>query len=126
MKPDPCVYIVDDDPAMIQAFESLIDVIGYEKETYLSAEEFLLAYDPQRTGCLLLDVRLSGMSGLDLQLELAKRGSRLPIIFMTGHADESIAAEAMKHGAVGFLEKPFRPQELFDSIKEAIAMAGQD
>ena len=122
MSRNACVYVVEDDDAMAQAVASLIGAIGHENEIYSSAEEFLKAYDPQFTGCLLLDVRLPGMGGLGLQRELWNIGSRLPVIFMTGHADENMADEAMRHGAVGFLEKPFHPQELFEHIEKALRL----
>jgi two-component system, LuxR family, response regulator FixJ len=120
METKACVYVVEDDPAMTQALESLIGVIGFEKAVFSSAEDFLRAYEPYFCGCLLLDVRLPGMGGLELQRQLHDIGANLPIIFMTGHGDKSIAVEAMEHGAAAFLEKPFRPKELLDNIKKVM------
>ena len=107
---------------MIGALASLIGIVGFEVETFASAEEFLQAYVATGPACLVLDVRLPGMSGLDLQKELVKRGSQLPIIFVTGHAEADTAEEVLKLGAVGFLEKPFPTQELLDNIQKAVAI----
>jgi FixJ family two-component response regulator len=123
MGPKPRAYLVDDDPAVVEALASLIGVLGFEVDSFASAEEFLEAYRPGGPECLILDVRLPGMSGLDLQRELGRRGSPLSIVFVTGHGDSSVAAEAMKLGAVGFLEKPFQTQALLDSIHRALAAA---
>lgn len=123
MKPKPCVYVVDDDPAMGQSLSLFIKAIGFEVRAYASAMEFLEAYEATGPACLVLDVRLPGMSGPELQQRLAESGIALPIIFITGHADADIEAEAMKHGAIGFLEKPFRPQDLIENIQKAIAPA---
>jgi len=122
MKPKPRAYVVDDDPAVVEALASLIGVMGFDVDSYGSAEEFLDTYSPNKSECLILDVRLPGMSGLELQRELSRRGSRLPIVFITGHAERNAAAEAMKFGAVEFLEKPFETQALLDSVEKAIAI----
>jgi len=125
MKPKPRAYVVDDDPAVIEAIASLMSVVGFEVNLFRSAEEFLEEYEPDGPQCLILDVRLPGMSGLELQRELDRRGSRLPIVFVTGHAESRAAAEAMKLGAVGFLTKPFQTQELLDSIQKAVAVCDE-
>jgi len=126
MKPKPRAYVIDDDPAVIGALASLISVIGFDVETFTSAEAFLEAYEAGGPACLVLDLRLPGMNGLELQKELVKRGSRLPIIFITGHGEAATAAEARKLGAVGFLEKPFQTQELFDNIQKAVAIDNEN
>lgn len=122
MKRKPRAYVVDDDPAVVGALASLISVIGFDVETFTSAEEFLQTFEAGGPACLILDVRLPGMSGLELQKALIRRGSRLPIIFITGHGEADAAVEASKLGAVGFLEKPFQTQELFDNIQKAVAV----
>ena len=100
----------------------LVKAIGLNVEAYGSAEEFLEAYPASGPGCLVLDVRVPGMSGMELQRQLAAAGSTLPIIFITGHADVRMAVEAMERGAFGFLEKPFRPQELCEKIQNAVRL----
>jgi two-component system, LuxR family, response regulator FixJ len=117
----PTVFVVDDDPAVRKSLEVLIRSVGLKAETYESAQVFLDAYDSDRTGCLVLDVRMPGMSGLELQKTLRERGNGLPVIIITGHGDVPIAVRAMKAGAVEFLEKPFSKQLLLEHIHEAIA-----
>jgi FixJ family two-component response regulator len=95
--------------------------VGLSAALYASAQEFLAAYDAHQPGCLLLDIRMPGMSGMDLQQELNLRGAVIPVIFMSGHADIPMAVEAMQHGAFDFLQKPFRDQDLLDRIQRAIA-----
>ena len=95
MKPKPCVHVVDDDPAMAQSLALLIEVIGFDVHTYASAPEFLQAYEPTSPECLVLDIRLPGMSGLELQQRLAESGRTLPTIFMTGQIDAGIEAKAI-------------------------------
>ncbi len=119
---EPVVYVVDDDPAMIRLLAELVKAIGLNVEAHQSAEDFLDSYQASRVGCLLLDVRVPGMSGMELQRQLAAAGSILPIIFITGHADVRMAVEAMERGAFGFLEKPFRPQELCEKIQGAVKL----
>lgn len=114
------VFVVDDDPGVRDSLQLLLKSIGVGTEVYPSAHDFLEAYDPERPGCLVLDVRMPGMSGLELQKELASRSSTLPIIFITAHADVPMAVEAIKAGAVDFVRKPFRDQELIDKIQHAI------
>ena len=120
MKLEATVYIVDDDPAVIRLVTELSCAIGLGAQSWCSAEAFLAAYTPAGPGCLVLDVRMPGMSGLQLQKELGQRGATLPIILITGHADVRMAVEAMKSGAFEFLEKPFRTQDLCDKIQDAV------
>ena len=116
----PVVYVVDDDPAIIRLLVELVEAMGLNVQAYRSAEEFLEAYKASGPACLVLDVRVPGMSGMELQKQLAAAGSTLPIIFITAHADVRMAVEAMERGAFGFLEKPFRPQELCEKIQNAV------
>jgi FixJ family two-component response regulator len=116
----PVVFVVDDDPSIRDALTSLIRSVGLGVETFGSAREFLSRQPPDAPGCLVLDVRLPGLSGLDLQRELAAAQITMPIIFITGHGDIPMTVQAMKAGAVEFLTKPFRDQELLDAIAQAI------
>jgi FixJ family two-component response regulator len=115
------VYIVDDDDAVRGSLRLLIRSVGLPAQVHASAQEFLSAYDPQDPGCLLLDVRMPGMSGLDLQQELNRRGATIPVVFITGHGDVPMAVEAMQQGAFDFLQKPFRDQDLLDRVQRALA-----
>ena len=117
----PCVYIVDDDEAVRSSLRFLIRSMGLLAQVSDSAVEFLKSYDPRQPGCLLLDVRMPGMSGLDLQQELNRRGATIPVIFITGHGDVPMAVAAMQHGAFDFLQKPFRDQDLLDRVQRAMA-----
>jgi FixJ family two-component response regulator len=119
--PDPIVFVVDDDPAICEAIRRLIGSVGLRVETYGATREFLAAQRPDVPACLVLDVRLPDVSGLEFQRELADAHIQIPIIFITGHADIPMTVRAMKAGAVEFLTKPFRGQELLDAIQEAIA-----
>ncbi len=116
----PIVFVVDDDPAVRDSLRWLIESVGLSVETYESALAFLEAYYPGRTGCLVLDVRMPGMSGLELQNALASEEIGLPVIVITGHGDVPMAVRAMKKGAVDFIQKPFNDQELLDRIHEAL------
>jgi two-component system response regulator FixJ len=120
---EPMVYVVDDDDAMRSSLKWLIESVGLRVETFGSADEFLSCYYPGRTGCLLLDVRMPGMSGLDLQEYLANRHIQLPVIIITGHGDVPMAVRAMKAGALDFIEKPFNDEALLDAIRRALALA---
>jgi two-component system, LuxR family, response regulator FixJ len=121
MKEQPAtVCIVDDDEAVRGSLKLLLKSLGLATRAYGSAPEFLAEFDPQRCGCLVLDIRMPGMSGLDLQQELNARGALVPIIFMTGHGDVPMAVEALQQGAMDFLQKPFRDQDLLDRIHKAI------
>ena len=117
----PTVFIVDDDAAIRFAMQALMDSVNLNHEIFASADEFLEKITEQRPGCLVLDIRMPGLGGLELQEELIKRGNTLPIIFITGHGDVPMAVEAMQKGAVDFIQKPFRDQELLDRIREALA-----
>ncbi|HEY7389314.1 MAG TPA: response regulator transcription factor [Bryobacteraceae bacterium] len=114
------VFVVDDDVSMREALRNLLRSVGLQVETFDTAQEFLARPRPEAPGCLVLDVRLPGLSGLELQKELAKADIEIPIIFITGHADIPMSVRAMKNGAVEFLEKPFRDQDLLDAVQEAI------
>jgi len=118
---DPIVYIVDDDPGVRNAMDNLIRSVGLKARTFVSADEFLRAKLPSAPGCLILDVRMPGRSGLDLQNELLKVDNPIPIIFISGHGDVPMAVRVMKAGALEFLIKPFRDQELLDAIQQGIA-----
>jgi two-component system, LuxR family, response regulator FixJ len=120
MKAEPTVFIIDDDPAVIKLVTELAGAIGLTAQSWPSGETFLTDYRPTGPGCLVLDVRMPGISGLQLQKELARQGATLPVILITGYADVRMAVEVMKSGAFDFLEKPFRTQELCDKIQEAV------
>ena len=117
----PTVFLIDDDQAVRDAVGLLLQASGLAVETFASATDFLDAGVVQRPGCLVLDVRMPGLSGLDLQKELWAKGHRTPIIFMTGHGDVPMAIRAMKAGAFDFIEKPFQGQTLLARIREALA-----
>jgi FixJ family two-component response regulator len=119
-EPAPVVFVVDDDVSIRDALASLIRSVGLCAEIFASAQEFLSHPPQEAPGCLVLDVRLPGLSGLDLQRELATAQITLPIIFITGHGDIPMTVQAMKAGAVEFLTKPFRDQDLLDAIRHAI------
>jgi len=114
------VYIVDDDPAIRFAMQALMESVDLQHEIFASADEFLQDEARRRAGCLVLDIRMPGLGGLELQEELIARGSTLPIIFITGHGDVPMAVEAMQKGAVDFILKPFRDQELLDRVRDAL------
>ena len=114
------MFIIDDDPLYRGSTERLVRSVGLRVQSFESAREFLSSRRPNVASCLVLDVRMPGLSGLDLQLELAKVGVQMPIIFVTGHGDIPMSVQAMKAGAVEFLAKPFRDQALLDAINQAI------
>ena len=116
----PIVYIVDDDDGMRRALTVLMTTVGYQSAAYSRAAEFLAKHEPDNPGCLILDVRMPEMSGLEVQQQLNKSGSMLPVILMTGHGDIPMAVQAMKDGAFDFLQKPFRDQDLIDRINAAL------
>jgi two-component system response regulator FixJ len=116
----PIVFIVDDDEAVRNSLRLLVKSVGLTATALASAQEFLAGYDPLQPGCLVLDVRMPGMSGLELQQRLNMRGAVIPVIFITGHGDVPMAVEAMQHGAFDFLQKPFRDQDLMDRIQRAL------
>lgn len=115
------VFVVDDDASMRNAIGRLLGAVGLAVQTFSSGQEFLNSELADAAGCLVLDVRLPGLSGLDLQKEMAERGIHHPIIFITGHGDIPMSVQAMKAGAVEFLTKPFRDQELLDAITQSLA-----
>jgi FixJ family two-component response regulator len=117
---EPIVFAVDDDASMREALSRLFRSVGMQAQIFASAQEFLRFKRPDAPACLVLDVRLPGLSGLDLQRELAAANRGIPIIFITGHGDIPMSVEAMKAGAVEFLTKPFRDQALLDAIRQAI------
>ncbi len=114
------VYVVDDDQAIRHAMELLMRSVGLDYEIFHSADQFLECYTEEFAGCLVLDIRMPGLGGLELQQKLIELDSALPIIFITGHGDVPMAVEAMQKGAVDFIQKPFRDQELLDRIGEAL------
>jgi FixJ family two-component response regulator len=120
MEPPAIVYIVDDDSAVREALDSLVRSIGLGARTFASAQAFLSGERPNVPGCLVLDVRLPGLSGLELQRALAQAGILIPIVFLTAHADIPMTVRAMKAGAVEFLTKPVHDQDLLDAIQQAI------
>ena len=117
---DAVVIIIEDDASMREAIMTLIETVGLNGHMYASGQEFLQHAPPDGPSCLVLDVRLPGLSGLNLQRELAVRGMDIPIIFITGHGDIPMSVQAMKAGAVEFLTKPFRDQDLLDAIAQAL------
>ncbi len=118
---EPTVFIVDDDQAVARSLRWLIETVRLKVETFSSAQAFLDGYDAAKPGCMVLDVRMPGMSGLDLQERLAAQQFRVPIIFITGHGDVQMAVRAVQAGAFDFIEKPFNDQDLLDRIQKAIA-----
>jgi FixJ family two-component response regulator len=119
-EPSPTVFVVDDDAAVRDAVCLLLKSVSLRAEAFPSAAGFLDAYDAERPGCLILDIRMEGMSGLELHRELIARHSILPVIFVTGHGDIAMAVQAMQDGAFDFVEKPFRDQDLLDRVRKAL------
>jgi FixJ family two-component response regulator len=117
---EPIVFVVDDEPSVLRSTERLLRVAGFTVKIFASARDFLDYERPERPGCLVLDVRLPGLSGLDLQQELSRSGRHIPIIFFTGHGDIPMSVRAMKAGAVEFLTKPVKQRILLDAIRTAI------
>ena len=117
---DAIVYVVDDDEAVRDSLSMLLKSVGFDTRVYETAMDFLNDHNPAQHGCLVADIRMPGMSGLDLQAALNKKGASLPIIFITGHGDVPMAVDAMKAGALDFIQKPFRDQELLDRINQAL------
>jgi two-component system, LuxR family, response regulator FixJ len=116
----PIVFVVDDDDAVRSSLRLLFKSMGLATVCFASAQEFLDAHDAAQPGCLVLDVRMPGMSGMELQQQLSLRGAMIPVIFITGHGDIPMAVEAMQHGAFDFLQKPFRDQDLLDRVQRAL------
>ena len=119
-EPQPAIVVIDDDPSMRKALENLFKSVGFEVELFSSPQEFLQSQRPDRPGCIVLDVRFPGRSGLDMQRDLASAEAQLPIIFITGYGDIAMSVRAMKAGAVEFLTKPFREQDLLDAVGAAL------
>lgn len=115
------VHVVDDDISVCGVLEELFDTVGLETQTYGSAGEFLASGAEDRLGCIVIDIRLPDMNGLDLQTQLVRMGVRLPVVMITGYGDISMSVRAMKHGAVDFLTKPFHDQDMLDAVMAAIA-----
>ncbi|MBL8482377.1 MAG: response regulator transcription factor [Rhodocyclaceae bacterium] len=126
MQPEGTVHIVDDEADVREALALLVRSVGLVAASYASAYDFLQRYRPGGASCAVLDVRMPGMSGLDLQEKLKRDGIELPIIFMTGHGDVPMAVRAMRAGALDFIEKPFNDQEMLDRIQAAIARDARD
>ena len=120
------VFVVDDDAAVRDSIAELVESVGLQAECYAAAAEFLDNLEPERPGCLVLDVRMAEMSGLELQQRLNTLGISMPVIMLTGHGDVTMAVEAMKAGAVDFLQKPYREQALLDSINTALMKDATD
>ncbi len=120
MQPEPTVYVVDDDPAVRQSFKWLVGSIGLRVQTFDSAQSFMRDYDPAEAGCLVVDVRMPGMSGIELQEKLANEGIAIPIIVVTAYGDVPTAVRAMKRGAIDFIEKPYNDQAMLDRIQLCI------
>lgn len=119
------VFIVDDDEAYRDSLVELVSSVGLRNECFASALDFLAAFDAQRAGCLVLDVRMARMSGLELQARLKAMGAALPIVFISGHGDIEMAVKAIKDGAVDFVQKPYREQQLLDAINAALRRDGE-
>lgn len=119
---EPTVFIVDDDEAVCQSLSMLIETVDLNVQTYHSGQEFLDTYGTAQTGCLVLDVRMPGISGLELQSKLVAEGFNIPVIIITGHGDVPMAVQAIKAGALDFIEKPFRNQVLLDNVQKAIEL----
>lgn len=126
MLAEPTVFIVDDDPAARDSVAVLVGSNGVRAEAFASAEEFLTAYDPDRPGCVVIDIRMTGMNGLDLQAALNSRSNRLPVIMITAYADVPTTVRAMEQGAVTLLEKPCPANELWSRIQAALHRNTQD
>ncbi|MCL6233850.1 MULTISPECIES: response regulator transcription factor [Acinetobacter] len=124
--PEPIVYVIDDDQDICNSLTWLLDSVQLETKTFNSATEFLNFQRPQTPACLILDIRMRGMSGLQLQQQLNQQKIRMPIIFMTGHGDIPMSVNAMKAGAFDFLEKPFNPQHMLNQIQACLQLAEQD
>ncbi|MBM3555145.1 MAG: response regulator transcription factor [Alphaproteobacteria bacterium] len=125
MSLEKTVHVIDDDEAVRRFLRGLIRSVGLRVETYATAQEFLDAYKTGSPGCLLLDIRMPGMSGLELQAEIKRREIDMPVIILTGHGDVKVAVHAMKAGAIDFIEKPFNNELLLDAIQKAIADRGR-
>src|SRR5579863_995485 len=124
--PTPTIYVVDDDDGMRRALDTLLSTVGYKTAVFSRPSEFLSQFKPDSAGCLVLDIRMPDMSGLEVQQQLNLRGSMLPVIFITGHGDVPMAVQAMKEGAFEFIQKPFRDQDLIDRINHALKLDAEN
>ena len=124
MPGSPVVYVIDDDPAVCKTLREILRTVGLSVTPYTSAVEFLEGFDQDQPGCIVCDLRMPGIGGLELQRELADRKSDTPMIFITGHAEVSVAVEALKQGAFDFLEKPFSAHHLIEAVRQAIVEDG--
>lgn len=122
----PQVYLVEDDEAVRESLQLVLESVGRSVQTYASAAQFLEHWNPEMAGCVVLDIRMPGMNGMELQRKLNEINCMLPIIFVTGHGDVPMAVEAMQQGAVDFVQKPYREQELLDKIDNALALDAQN
>ncbi|MEW4454737.1 response regulator [Bremerella sp. JC817] len=122
MSTNPTVFVIDDDPAARESIGMLIRSLGLQVETFASAEQYLQSFDPNRPGCVITDMRMLGLSGLELQEQLVEMGERIPVILISAHANMQIAVKAMRNGAITFLEKPCQQQEIIDAVNEAITL----
>lgn len=120
MEPGLTVFVVDDDPEVRSSLRRLVESVGLIVETYATAQEFLDNLDAARSGCVITDIRMPGLSGLDLQEKLAERNSLLPVIILTGYGEVPTAVRAMKQGAFDFIEKPHSPQRVLDAVRQAL------
>jgi two-component system, LuxR family, response regulator FixJ len=118
----PTIYVVDDDDGMRRALDTLLSTVGYKTAVFSRPSEFLTQFKPEVHSCLVLDIRMPEMSGLEVQQQLNRRGAMLPVIFITGHGDVPMAVQAMKEGAFEFIQKPFRDQDLLDRINHALKL----
>jgi len=125
LQSSPIVFVVDDDPGVRQMIARMVRSVGLQAQVHASVEDFLEAYDESQLGCLVLDVRMPGLSGLALQERLVAKGSAIPIVFITGHGSVRAGVQAMKCGAIDFLEKPFDDQTLLDAIHRALQSAAE-
>ena len=117
-----CVHVVEDDDAVRDSLQMMLESIGYRVQAFASADSFLDAYSQDMAGCIVLDIRMPGMNGMELHRKLNEINSILPIIFVTGHGDVPMAVEAMQQGALDFVQKPYREQELLDKISQAMTL----
>jgi two-component system response regulator FixJ len=122
----PIVYVVDDDDGMRRALSTLLSTVGYKTEVFARPSEFLAKFNADSAGCLVLDIRMPDMSGLEVQQHLNRMGSMLPVIFITGHGDIPMAVQAMKEGALEFIQKPFRDQDIIDRINHALKVDAEN
>ena len=118
----PCVHIIEDDDAVRDSLQMMLESIGRQTKAFSNADSFLSSYHQEMAGCIVLDIRMPGMNGMELQRKLNEMNSILPIIFVTGHGDVPMAVEAMQQGAVDFVQKPYREQELLDKINTAMQL----